>query len=178
MAAASFFRSIYLSYFVKPQCERPLFRSLAKLKPQRIVEVGLEHGDRAMDLIELAQRHRPTVEIRYTGIDWFDAKPAGEPLQIKEAHRMLKSTGATVQLIPGEPISTLARVANNLTSSDVLILSSEVMTDEPDWYFVPRMLNDHSVVFVQREADGVFEKLSLKAVTALVNETSTERKAA
>ncbi len=179
MAATSFFRSLYLNYLVKPQCERAVFRSLSKIKPQRIVEVGMDNGERAIDLIELAQRQRPTVEIRYTGLDLFDAKPAAEPLQLKDAHCMLKSTGATVQLIPGDPLQTLTRVANNLTSTDILVLSADVMNaGEPDWYYVPRMLNDHSVVFVQREVDGIFEKLNFKDIQLLSKNQNNDRQAA
>ena len=84
------------------------------------------------------------------------------PLPLKEAHRMLKSTGATVQLIPGDPFQTLSRVANNLASTDLLVFSADVMACEPDWYYVPRMLNQQSIVFVQRAADEAFEKMRIQ----------------
>ena len=168
MAAASFFRTIFLNHFVKPACERQVFRSLSTLKPQRIVEVGMDSGDRAVDLIELAQRHRPTVEIQYTGLDLFDARSDEDSLKLKDTLQFLRSTGAKVRLIPGPPLNSLSRVANELQSTDLLVLSfSAVDADQLDWYYIPRMLHEHSMVFWQDQSEQSFRKLRLADVAAL-----------
>ena len=201
MAATSFLRSLFLSYLSRPACDRAIFRSIARVKPQRIVEIGLAAGDRAIELIELAQRQRPTVEIRYTGLDMFDARPVDcvdGPLKIKEMHQELKSTGAKVKLVPGDPVSSIARVANELTSTDLLVISADLSMAslaqqqpapaespnaevipmnaqpgqaaaaiQPDWFYVPRMLHEHSAVYYQTDAGGPFELLDQQQVMEL-----------
>ena len=203
MAATSFLRAFFLSYFSQPKSDRALFRAISGIKPQRIVELGMAAGDRAIELIELAQRQRPTVEIRYTGLDLFDARPADSPdgeLKIKEIHQELKATGAKIKLVPGDPLSSLSRVANELASTDLLVISADPTTPpvlrvensensteadghqpdstaaQPDWFFVPRMLHEHSAVFWQTECDGAFQQLDLKAVSELA--AAPRRKAA
>jgi hypothetical protein len=166
MSSASFFRAFFLSRFSKPVCDRVIFRSIGRLKPQRIVEVGLDSGERAEDLVELAQRHRPTVEIRYTGIDMFDARVNENGISIKDAHKLLKPTGAKIQLIPGDPLANLARVANSLPSTDLLIISADHQSSitEPNWYYIPRMLHDHSLIFLQTETDAPYQVLTFSDV--------------
>lgn len=181
MAATSLFRSLFLSHLSKPVSDRLLFRSVSKIKPQRIVEVGLDNGDRGIELVELAQRQRPTVEIRYTGIDMFEARPESgnsSPLKLKDAHQQLKATDAKIKLVPGEPMKSLIRVSNELASTDMLVISFDESCFEPNWFYVPRMLHDHSVVFWQTERDGAFQPLTYKDVQRLVAQTSTERRAA
>ena len=85
-------------------------------------------------------------------------------------------------MIPGPPIESLSRVANNLAGTDMLIISASADENrEPDWYFIPRMMNDHSLVFWQTGVDQPYTKLALKDVRELAEKQSresSERKAA
>jgi hypothetical protein len=76
---------------------------------------------------------------------------------LKAAHQTLRGTGAKVQLVPGNPSDGLARMANSLGKVDLLIVPAEL--DSPSnaraWFFVPRMLHEQSLVFVEGvSADG------------------------
>ena len=51
-----------------------------------ILEMGIGDGQRALRILELASQHCPASEIRYTGVDLFEANPSGE------AHLSLKKT--------------------------------------------------------------------------------------
>jgi hypothetical protein len=110
-------------------------------------------------MIEIARQSAPDAEIQYVGMDLFEARPQsdGPALSLKAAHQTLRGTGAKVQLVPGNPSDGLARMANSLGKVDLLIVPAEL--DSPSnaraWFFVPRMLHEQSLVFVEGvSADG------------------------
>ena len=67
---------------------------------------------------------------------------------MKETHRLLKTTTAQSQLIPGDPAGALARAANSLPGIDLVLISAAY--DETSlagaWFYLPRMLHEGSVV--------------------------------
>lgn len=118
-----------------------------------IVEMGVGNGQRAMRMLEIASLHGPLSEIRYTGIDLFEANrdPTIPSLPLKEAHRVLKATGAKVQLLPGDPFMALSRAANSLAGTDLVLISASQDADAlaRSWFYLPRMLHGSSQVFLQ-----------------------------
>jgi hypothetical protein len=131
-----------------------LYRAIRRTRAKKILEIGIADTARTVRMIRLAERYGAGEAVRYAAIDLFEARPKEQTsLSLKDAHRLLKSTGAQVQLIPGEPASALARMANSLANVDLLLISS-ANTDaalEGAWFYVPRMLHTGSAVF--READ-------------------------
>jgi hypothetical protein len=109
-------------------------------------------------MVRLATRLARGEAIRYAAIDLFEARAAaGQALSLKEAHRLLKTTEAQIQLIPGDPAGALARAANSLPNVDVILISAEIADAAlvEAWFYVPRML--HAGTAVLREtaaADG------------------------
>lgn len=105
---------------------------------------------RTLRMIGLAQRGAAGEAVRYVAIDMFEARASGDlpGLSLKEAHRLLKPTGAQVQLIPGDP-RALSRAANALQNIDLVIISAEHddASLEGAWFYLPRMLHAHSAVF-------------------------------
>lgn len=93
----------------------------------------------------------PSAQLRYVGIDPFEARSAadGPGLSLKLAHRILCATGAKVKLVPGDPSSALARVANTLPNNDLVVISSLVAPEhlQQAWFWLPRMLHPGSRVF-------------------------------
>jgi len=119
-------------------------------------------------MIELAGLQSSPGQIRYTGIDLFEARTpsGGAGLPLKAAHRLLSRTGARVQLLPGDPFSVLARAANNLDGSELVIISAG---HDPDslaraWFYVPRMLCEGSHVLTE-EPFGPEGEVSLRRLT-------------
>ena len=93
------------------------------------------------------------------GMDRFEDRPAssGSRIDLKAAHQRLRGTGVRFQLVPGNPFDGLTRLANSLGKVDLLIVPAEL--DSPSlaqvWFFVPRMLHERSLVFVDDVlADG------------------------
>jgi len=119
-------------------------------------------------MIELAALQSSPGRIRYTGIDRFEARtPSDGPgLSLKDAHRLLSRTGARVQLLPGDPLSVLARAANNLTGSDLIVISAghDPHSLGRAWFYVPRMLAARSCVLIE-EPSGPGGEVSLRRMT-------------
>ncbi len=102
MAAVGWLKFASLAYFSRPQADREVYRSLKRQAIARIVEVGIRDVARTCAMIEVAQRYAAEGKVAYTGLDWFDARPAGQaPLTLKLAHATLKATAAQVRLVPG-----------------------------------------------------------------------------
>lgn len=184
MAAAGLLKSVYLSYFAKPAQDRQLFALIRRHKIGSIVELGVGAGVRAIRMIEMAQRHC-TSEIRYTGIDLFEARANAEQgLSLKQAYKSLRATGAKVQLVPGDPFSSLARTANSLTGTQLLLISAD--QDEESlgraWFYIPRMLTEQPLVLVERSSESgaksKYNRLTQSDIDTLSGANQQHRRAA
>ena len=146
-------KSIHLNYFSTPSAERLVFRVIAKQRICSMVELGIGTGQRSRRMIEQAQRSSPVAEIRYTGVDAFEGRDSevAVGLPLIEVHRMLKATSARVQLVPGDPFTALARTANSLPGTDLVLISADQDAESVSraWFYLPRMLHDASVVLVE-----------------------------
>jgi hypothetical protein len=161
-------RSLQLAHFSKPIGDRPLYRAIATGKVRSILEIGLGPTVRSLRMIELAQRLAAGDAIRYVAIDLFEGRPKSSApgLSLKEAHRVLKATGAKLQLIPGDPASALARSANSLQKIDLILIAAH--HDEASmaraWFYLPRMLATHSAVYLEESAAGAEPTTTLQRV--------------
>lgn len=157
MSAASLLKYCYLAYVAKPVAERRLFRLARKNRVQRIVELGVGDATRARNLISVCQRYSEGQEISYAGIDMFEARDEDQPsLPLKEAYKRLTPAGAKLQLVPGDPYTALARAANSLPETDLLIISADQdpISLERAWFYVPRMLHGGATVLVEHVGEG------------------------
>lgn len=155
MKKLSKFQFWALTWFSKPACDRQLYKLAAQLKPKSIVQFGLGNLRQVETLINVCQNFSGVDEIRFTGVDLFEARAKQVPgLTLKEAHRRLASTGAKSRVFPGETASSLPRLANQLAGTDLLILSLEGgrQSLDPCWFFIPRMLQANSLVLVQEHS--------------------------
>jgi len=158
VSAASLLGYLYLAYLSKPPPYRALYRLIRRHRPRRIVEIGIGDTRRAARMIAVAQRYAGVDRVCYTGIDFFEDGPAGRPsVPLKAAYRLLRATGASIRLEPGDPHWALARAANSLADTDLLLIWNP---REPDftaaaWFYVPRMLHTDTLVLVEEPAsDG------------------------
>ena len=188
MPAAGLLKYFHLAYFSKPAHHRPLYRAIRRSKPRRIVELGTGTADRAAQMIAVAALCQSDLQepVRYTGIDLFEARPQNSPgLSLKQAHRLLGSSGALVKLIPGDPHSALARSANGLTKTDLLIIAADQNADalQQAWFYVPRMLHEGSQVFLEEATDSEnqpwrFRRLDRVTIEALACQAKQQKRRA
>ncbi|MFM9069278.1 MAG: hypothetical protein ACKOUR_18390 [Planctomycetota bacterium] len=175
MSALQFLKNLHLAYLSKPVADRVIYQAAVKHRPKSIVELGVQSGQRTQKLLQRLLQETPAAELRYTGIDLFEARPAESPgLALKQAYALFKPLGIKTQLIPGDPSSALARSANNLRETDLLIISADQPAEalERAWIYVPRMLKPTSLVYWETTtAPGVttFRLVTADEITALAD---------
>ena len=183
VSAATILRYAYLAYIAKPAEERRLFRLIRERKVKSIVELGIGDGSRACRMIDLASRLSGQ-SIRYAGIDLFEARQdTATGLRYKDAHQLLKRTGAKARLVPGDPLTALSRAANELRDTDLLIIAADQNPQslQQAWFYLPRMLAPEGIVCQQQtSADGqsVYQVLSAQQVGELAGSESRQFAAA
>ncbi|MGY8770319.1 MAG: hypothetical protein ACKVH8_18025 [Pirellulales bacterium] len=192
MSALRYFRYLYQSYCSKPEHERDFYRQIRRAgcakNPSpvtQIVEIGVGNAERAVRLIRFAQQYADQATIQYVGIDMFEGRPEQDGLKLKEAHKLLSSTGAKIKLVPGDAMMALPRVANGLADTDMIIIAEDQdrASVNAAWSWIPRMMNTTSQVFWESKQLGQkpegtkwsFEKLDLQAVS---ESTAQQKRAA
>jgi hypothetical protein len=180
---ASRFRYLYLAYLSGPRCERQLYRLIRRQRIRQIVEIGIGQACRAVRMIEVAHLVPPGGPMRYIGIDAFELRSDGSSLTLKAAYRTLKATGARVQVVPGDPLTALARVANSLTNTGLVLISADQDQESlaKAWFYVPRMLASKGVVLVEekdQQGEKRLRRVSDEEIHKLANLYTARRKAA
>jgi hypothetical protein len=145
----------YLAYLSQPATDRVLYREIDKCPIRSILELGVGNAVRAQRLLAVALRNASGVQVRYTGIDLFEDRPAGaDRIGLKQAYQELRQQDVKVQLVPGDPFTALSRVSNNISGIDLVIVAGD---QDPDsmaqaWMFLPRMIHDQTRIFHQSAA--------------------------
>jgi hypothetical protein len=151
VAGLSRLRLFYLLHFSKPACDRLVYRELRRKKARKIVEIGMGTAERAVHAINLLKGFHAVGDIHYTGIDQFEARIIGDGprLTLRDAHRVLKATGARIQLVPGAAGEALSRVANGLRETDAVIISAGQSPEQmaQAWFYLPRMVHGSTLFF-------------------------------
>ncbi|MEX0711258.1 MAG: hypothetical protein WD278_02845 [Pirellulales bacterium] len=174
-------RSIYLSYFSKPAQFRPLYRLIRKRRVRKILEIGVGTLERTVRMIELAGgRNGPA---SYTGIDLFELRSAaGRPgVPLKLAHRRLSRLAARARLIPGDPLTALARTANALGTFDLIVVSADQdpQSMSKAWFYLPRLIKDGTCVLVeQSDPTGALQLLTVPEIERRAADAVPRRRAA
>lgn len=163
---AGWIRSAYLTRLSQPAQDRRIYQTLLQRRVQSVLEIGMGHGLRTARMLETALHQRTPAELRYIGIDLFEAQPAPQTgLTLKQAHQLLAPWGISTRLIPGDPYTALARTANSLGPVDLVVISAGQIPDRqsPDplgkaWFYLPRLLHKESQVFLEeKSAAGVWQ---------------------
>ena len=144
------------------QTLKHLLKFVKNSGPCSIVEVGLGDLSRTIALLNAASKGKSEDQIHYCGIDLFDARPE-KPLSLISVHRELKKMVCKVKLVPGDPFSGIARTANELMNTDMIVISSEIDSESMDQarFYLPRMVHADSLIFEENRESG--EYMVLKA---------------
>lgn len=178
LSTTRFFQWTMLS---KPASDRAIYQKIKKLQARSIVEIGLGDGVRAERIVQVAQKFGAGQTVKYTGIDLFDGRSEDQsPLKLIEMHKRLTTLGVKPQLVPGNLASSIQRIANSHTRTDLMIVSAGFEQAELDasWFFVPRMLCAGSFLMLQNEANGAFKTLSRLEIERLAEQQAKPREAA
>lgn len=171
-----FCQKTYLLNFSKPAENRPICRAVWNQRPTRIVELGIGTGQRTLQMLRLATQRSPGAIIHYTGIDLFEARTEeqGPGMRLKDAHRTLHILNVQVQLVPGDPFSTLSRLANTLPGVDLIVISKcqDRQSLDKAWFYVPRMLHHDSLILEEKQDGTGFRQITCEE---LPEQTSPRR---
>jgi hypothetical protein len=123
--------------------------------------------------------------VGYTGVDLFEARGSeGEPaITLRSIYQTLRTTGARIRLLPGDPMSAMARAANSMGKVDLVVASSTVERDSlaRAWFYVPRILKEDSLVVWEQSGGPAgatgFRLLSAKHVEELARRAGRLRAA-
>ena len=176
-----FFRYAKLAYFSKETGDRKLFRLIKGQQTERIVLLGIESVRLCESLIEVASQYARDEQVLVTGLDAFDERdPSLDQLRLVDAHRELSQTGARVQLTPGGPSEGLARMANSLQDTDLVLISRLVSEQRltAAWFYLPRMCHPGTIVLQQTQDStekDAWRQISLDEINALA---ATRRRSA
>jgi hypothetical protein len=152
VSAAKFFHWTMLA---KPASDRAIYRKIKKLRARSIVEIGLGDGVRAERIVQVAQK-------------------------FIEMHKRLTALGVKPQLVPGELGSSIRRIANSHTRTDLMIVSAGFQEADLDasWFYIPRMLCAGSFLMLQNKADDNFNVMSRLDIERLAEQHTQRREAA
>ena len=168
MSRLSWTKRFYWRYLSKPAGERALFLHVLENPVSSILELGLGDGERFARVIPLCSKPEGVSQIRYAAVDPFESAPAGTPhLPLKTAHRKLAELGVKANLIPGDTIAAIARVANMVLPSDLVIVDGRWSSDDEisqaihQW--LPRLCHNQSTIFARNSDSDAFVKQTLPA---------------
>ena len=185
MAETSRWRLFYLTHFSKPSHDRALYRAIHDRQVHSILELGVGIGCRALRMIQAAQRRFPGSQVRYAGVDQFEARGPedGPGMPLKSAYQTLRATRASIRLLPGDPLAAISRAANSMAKVDLLVVSAahDLRGLARTWLYVPRMLHERSLVVCEQTAacdrKAGFRILSAQHVEELAQRAAGRRAA-
>ncbi|MCC6191380.1 MAG: class I SAM-dependent methyltransferase [Anaerolineales bacterium] len=135
-----------------PRRYEHLLAEIDAYKPRVIVEVGTHRGDRAVQMVQQAARHRPIEEIEYHGFDLFEEMTPNvlerefskQPPGIEAVMGRLQATGAQVHLHQGDTKDTLAQFTTN---ADLIFVDGghSHETIASDWRHLQRSMGPTTV---------------------------------
>jgi hypothetical protein len=184
LSVGSLLRSSYLRYFSQPAGERTIYQAIHRRPIRSIVEIGMDLSRRTPRVLEMAFAASGVGAVRYTAIDQFESRPADQTkLTLKQAFAALRASSAQIRLIPGDPASALARTANSLTNTDLLMISdlANAASLAQAWIWIPRMLSVGALVLVEQPEASKrtsWREVSPREIQSLATAASKSRRQA
>lgn len=145
----------YYSTFKAPKRYHHLFDEITKIKATRILEVGTWNGNRAVQMIAVAQKNS-SKPVTYVGFDLFESltdalyhlEISKRPPSKAEVQNTLAASNADVTLIQGNTLTTLPEFAHSAEKFDFIFIDGghDVATIQSDWDSVAKLMHQHTVV--------------------------------
>lgn len=143
----------------RPQGEYVLYDQAANLFPHRILELGIDDGERISTLLQFGTLVVDPAELLYVGLDWFeDRNPQQRPgLTLSQAAKLFAKLGVKAKLQPGDPLTSFLPIANSLTAKKVdwVMISSEIRPKvmRQLWPLFPRILKPETKFFLEKNGE-------------------------
>ena len=169
-----------LRFLSKPAADRVIYKTIKAHQVRSMVEIGMGDGSRCVNMIRAAKKFG-IKNIRYTGVDLFDGRPEDQDeLLLKSMHKRVNQMEIKSQLVPGDTLNAIRRIANSHTRTDLIVISAGYDPEllQAAWFYAPRMLHANSVVLKQpsENGSGTFELLNRLEVERLVAGNDSQSK--
>lgn len=145
-----------LDWWRSPKRYVHLFRTIRKVKPKVIVEIGTWTGDRALSMLKEASHFHPARELTYIGFDLFEeltpallaSEISKQPPSKAQVKAKLEKTGATVRLFQGNTLQTLPQAVDTLPQADFVFIDGghSLETIESDWRCAQKLMHKGTIV--------------------------------
>lgn len=150
--APGLWHRLWLTRLSRPAADRTIHRHVLRVRPARILELGLGRLVRTERMLRAAGVSANGEPVRYVGLDRFEGRAVSDlpGVSLKDAHRRLHAL-ARVQLVPGNSDASLARVCNHLGTFDLVLVSidNDERHLERSWFFLRRLVTATATVFVE-----------------------------
>ena len=143
----------------RPQGEYILYDQAANRFPLRILELGIDNGERISTLLQFGTLVVDPTELLYVGLDWFEDRTEQQRpgLTYAQATKMLADLGVKAKLQPGDPLTSFLPIANSLTAKKVdwVMISSEIRPKvmRQLWPLFPRILKPETRFFIEKNGE-------------------------
>ena len=144
----------------RPQGEYVLYDQAANQFPHRILEIGIDDGERISTLLQFGTLIVDPAELLYVGLDWFeDRTPQQRPgLTLSQAAKLFAKLGVKAKLQPGDPAKSFLPIANSLTAKKVdwVMISGEIspkVMRQYLWELFPRILKPETKFFLEKNGE-------------------------
>ncbi len=144
----------YYDTFKAPRRYHHLFDTIREIKAERILEVGVWNGKRAVEMIQEACSVGSHVE--YFGFDLFEdlgvqgyqSELSKMPPTEEHVRALLEQTSAKITLYRGNTLETLPKAVGSLPSMDFIFIDGghSVETIASDWKYIQSCMNEKTVV--------------------------------
>lgn len=146
---------------VRSRLRRPwrywqIYWLIIKLKPRKIMEIGVWTGDRALTMINLAKRYSEAQSIEFYGFDLFgqmtperfSEEKSKWPSTQKVAYEKLQATGVKIHLFQGDTTVVLPEHIERLPKMDLIFIDGghSLETIASDWRWSSLLMHDTTVV--------------------------------
>jgi hypothetical protein len=129
-----------------------LRKLVALVKPKRILEIGVCHGDGAICMIREARKHNEDVE--YYGVDCFEdgfsheSNPKVEITKMGKVEKRLSKLEIPIHLFRGDSTKVLPKIIPTLPPMDFIYIDGghSYKTCKSDWENSRKLMHEGSVV--------------------------------
>lgn len=115
-------------------------------KCQRIMEIGVENGENARNMLHFASKYFPASEVEYYGFDTFGWRNNHQMNCVKQK---LEKIGCQFTLFRGDSVQTLPQIVKKLPMMDLIFIDGDhsYPTVKSDWENSTSLMHEKTAVF-------------------------------
>ena len=151
-------QKLHLTRFSTPWQDRAIYRFVEKAKPTRIVEIGIQSGQRTENLLRLAGTHVFYPDyIEHCCVDPFEdrCEADGPGLSLKRAYKRINRPGIQLRCFSFHEGYSMIRVAKYMPYPDLLVIAMpDTRWISDQLHIFSSFLSESTAIFVGSRFDS------------------------